>query len=171
MKVNVVRPKVEKYRIRFEKDDPGYAACMWADILIDYDAFSITAQTDCGDYSYRWPVMRDRSFREFCLSILENEEYLLDKFSEKTVFALDESKRLLADCYAPLGSPEYKRVVDATKASNASTEEEWISELEEIRVQDPWDYVVLEYPHRAFVFVRILKNVVLPEMRKDIENA
>lgn len=124
MKVQVIRPNVEKFRIRFERSDPDYFKCTWADILIDYDRYAITAQTDCGDYSYRWPITPGESFQKLCLRMLGDEEYLLEKFSDRREFRLDESKLLFED-----------------------------------------------YHTRAVTFVRILKNIVLPEMRKEQEGA
>lgn len=74
MKVQVIRPNIEKYRIRMERGDKDYTRCMWADILIDHDAYAITAQTDCGDYSYRWTATPgEESFRELCLRMLGDE--------------------------------------------------------------------------------------------------
>lgn len=98
MKVQVIRPNVEKYRIRMERGDKDYRKCMWADILIDHDAYSITAQTDCGDFSHRWPATpQTESFHALCLRMLGDEDYMLGKFSARTEFSLEESKLLFID--------------------------------------------------------------------------
>lgn len=167
MKVSIIHPNAEKFRIRFERSDPDYVKCTWADILIDHDAYAITAQTDCGDYSYRWSITPSESFRDLCLRMLRDEEYLLEKFSDRTEFSLDESKLLFAD-YHP--DPKDKSDVQAVNAFEADTEEAWISALEAIGISEPWEYIVMEYPPRAVTFVRMLKNIVLPEMRKEHEN-
>lgn len=163
MKVQVIRPNIEKYRIRMERGDKDYTRCMWADILIDYDAYAITAQTDCGDYSYRWTATPgEESFRELCLRMLGHDEYLLGKFSEKTKFSLPESKLLFSNMNK---DPEDRGLVEAVNGICASTAEEWIEELHDLDIDEPWVYIVNEYPQSAFTFVHLLKTIVLPTMR------
>ena len=154
---------IEKYIFRMEAGDEGYAGCTWADILIDYDAYAIYAQTDCGDYVHRWPMDKHESFRDFCLDMLADEEYLLEKFSKKTEFSLSESKLLFVDFYP---QPKHRATVDVVNGIEALTEAGWIKSLHEIGVDDPEEYVVREYPAQAFTFIRLLKNILLPEMYK-----
>lgn len=166
MKVQVVRPNIEKFRIRMERADADYHRCMWADILIDHDAYAITAQTDCGNYAHRWPVSDNESFRDLCLRMLDDEDYLLRKFSERTKFDLAESKLLFRDFNRH--DPEAQHLIESVNAVKANTEADWVAALEEIGgIPEPWEYIVREYPTGAKTFVSLLGNIVLPEMRKE----
>lgn len=163
MKVQVIHPHIDKYAIRLEPGDADYRKCIWADILIDHDAYAITAQTDCGDYAYRWAATpQTESFRDLCLRMLDDEDYLLEKFSDEDVFSLEESKLLFADTHS---NPEDRALTEKVNAIHVFTVEEWSEALEELGVKEPWEYTVMEYPPRAVRFVRMLKNIVLPEMR------
>lgn len=161
MKISVERPNVEKYRIRLERDDPKYHECMWADILFDHDAYVISATSDCGNFAHRWPATDRESFRDLCLRMLKDEEYLLGKFSSRDRFDLEESRMLFRDLH-----PDEPELTARVMAVRAGSDREWVEELEEIGVSEPWEYIVRDYPHGAKVFVFLLKNVVFPMMRR-----
>lgn len=164
MRIDVLHPNIEKFQIRMDRNDPYYGKCMWADILIDYDNYSILALTDCGNYSYRWPVSKFETFRELCLRMLDDEEYLLSKFSKQSEFSIEESRLLFADLHK---DDEQAYLISKINDMYACTAEEWVEALESHGVDDAWDYVVKEYPRDAVTFVYLLKNIVLPEMRKE----
>lgn len=169
MKVTVIKPNVTEYRIRTEPGDAIHTRCMWANILFNHDTYSISAQTDCGDYSYRWPVTKDESFHDLCLHALRDEEYLLAKFSSRTIFSLEETKRLFLESNDLLvpecpGDP----IVKAIREIDASTEKEWIEQVRDLHFDDtPWDYIVKEYPAQAHTFVYLLSKVILPMMKEE----
>lgn len=161
MKVNVVRPNIEKYEIRMDREDELYHACMWANILIDHDAYTISAVTDCGNYAYNWCITKEETFRHLCLRMLRDDDYLLRKFSSETVFDLRASKQLFAD----LHEDEPKRI-RRVNAVLASSEREWVDELESIGIHEPWEYIVKDFPRGAKTFVSLLKDIVLPLMKQ-----
>lgn len=162
MKIQVIRPNVEKYRIRMERGDKDYRKCMWADILIDHDAYSITAQTDCGDFSHRWPATpQTESFHALCLRMLGDEDYMLGKFSARTEFSLEESKLLFIDL-----NREDEERIQAVQRMKDCDEKEFVRQLEALGAEEAWEYIVREYPTEAVTFVRLLRKVVLPEMQK-----
>ena len=169
MNVTVIKPNVAEYRIRTEQGDAIYTRCMWANIMLNHDTYTISAQTDCGDYSYRWVATKDESFHDLCLRILGDEEYLLSKFSDRTRFSLEETKRLFFDSHdLERDDPEDSAIIAAIEANESSTEEEWVRSIRGAHLDDaPWDYIVREYPAQAYTFVRLLSSVILPMMKEE----
>lgn len=169
MNVTVIRPNVTEYRIRTEPGDAIHTRCMWANILLNHDTYTISAQTDCGDYSYRWPATKDESFRDLLLRALRDEEYLLGKFSSRTIFSPEETKQLFLE-YNDIPDMEIldDPAIQAVKAINARTEEEWVQTmLEQHLDSEPWDYIVKEYPPQAHTFVYLLQSVILPMLKEE----
>lgn len=68
---------MERYDIRINNENNW--RCAWATISISDDGF-FNAQTDCGDFSYRWGSFGD-CFKSFLLKI--NDGYLYSKISRK----------------------------------------------------------------------------------------
>ena len=169
MNVTVIRPNVTEYRIRTEPGDAIHTRCMWANIQINHDTYTISAQTDCGDYSYRWPATKGESFRDLLLRALRDEEYLLSKFSERTRFSLEETKRLFLDNQdLNRDDPDDLAIIAAIEANESSTEEEWVRSIRGAHLDDePWDYIVREYPAQAYTFVRLLSSVILPMLKEE----
>lgn len=166
MNVTVIKPNVTEYRIRTEPGDAIHTRCMWANILFNHDTYSISAQTDCGDYSYRWPKTKDESFHALLLRALRDEEYLLEKFSSRTVFSLEETKKLFFDYNDDLDMDD--PAMQAVRAIEATTEKEWIRQMKAQHLDDaPWDYIVKEYPAQAHTFVHLLSKVILPMMKEE----
>lgn len=166
MNVTVIKPNVTEYRIRTEPGDAIHTRCMWANILLNHDTYTISAQTDCGDYSYRWPKTKDESFHDLLLRVLRDEEYLLEKFSSRTVFSLEETKKLFFDYNDDLDMDD--PAMQAVKAIEATTEEEWIRQMQAQHLDEaPWDYIVREHPAQAHTFVHLLSKVILPMMKEE----
>jgi len=93
MKVNIKQPNITQYHFQFEEGDPIYTNCMWARINLDHDTFTMTATSDCGDYSYRWHVTESETFSHLMARL--GKDYLLDKISSRCVFIFEDSKRQL----------------------------------------------------------------------------
>lgn len=167
MNISVLKPNVVKFRIRTDRSDALHTRCLWADILIDFDNYSISAQTDCGDYSYRWAITKDESFLDLCLRMMKDEEYLLSKFSERSVFSLSETKQLYFECNClDRSNPDDLAIICAVEEIDAFTESGWIQQMRDLD-EAPWDYIVREYPAQAHTFVCLLQSVVLPKLKED----
>lgn len=64
-KVYESTPHLLVIEYRQEKGDPDYGSCMWATFTFDLNRYSMTIQSDCGDYSYGWaPTPKTESFVE-----------------------------------------------------------------------------------------------------------
>lgn len=165
MKISTNRPDVLRVSIRAEKGDEMYHKCMWAEITFDFGTYSIMAQSDCGDYSYRWSQSKEETFLDLCLRMLRDEEYLLGKFSERSVFDLEESKILFRDLHK--SDPEYADMIRFVDGVCAHDERDWVEQLQDNDIKEPWDYIIRDYPAQAKTFVRLLGEFALPELRKE----
>ena len=165
MKLFIVKPDIDKFEIRMERSDPLYSRCMWADITFDYDAYSISALTDCGNYAYWWPKTDRESFRNLCLRMLNDDEYLLGKFARQDRFDLEESKILFRD----MNEDDPELVARVMAEDGIDNDREWVEVLEGLDVTEPWEYIVRNYSYGARTFVSLLTDIVLPAMkaRKD----
>lgn len=76
----VKKTTMERYDIRINNENKW--RCLWAVISISDDGF-FNAQTDCGDFSYRWGAFGD-CFKSFLVEI--NGDYLYSKIATKDEF-------------------------------------------------------------------------------------
>lgn len=84
-------PRLRQFHFQQERSDPDYGTCLWATITFDLDRYSMTAESDCGNYAYCWtPTPDSESFLHLMCRIYK--DYLLGKISSRSVFNLDESK-------------------------------------------------------------------------------
>lgn len=77
----VKKSTMERYDIRIDNENKW--RCLWAVISISDDGF-FNAQTDCGDFSYRWGAFGD-CFKSFLIEI-NSSDYLYSKIATKDVF-------------------------------------------------------------------------------------
>lgn len=77
----VKKSTMERYDIRIDNENKW--RCLWAVISISDDGF-FNAQTDCGDFSYRWGGFGD-CFKTFLVEI-SNSDYLYNKIATKDEF-------------------------------------------------------------------------------------
>lgn len=77
--------------------DEEYSKCMWADFILDLDGYNMIINSDCGNYTYTgWkPTPDTESFMHLCQRL--DEGYLLEKFSDRTQFALEPTVEALKD--------------------------------------------------------------------------
>lgn len=92
MKIEQANPNTIHLKFRQEKDDENYGNCLWGDVIINCDDYTLTAKTDCGNYMHGWTPTPDEESFIHLLSRIESE-YLVGKISVKNVFDFEESKR------------------------------------------------------------------------------
>ena len=164
MKITAKTPNITQYRIVAEPEDPMYHRCQWAVINLDHDTYTMTAETDCGNYTYGWvPTPKTESFVKLMARI--DEGYLLGKIASESVFNFEESKRQLL---------EEAKSRDCTCRQIQAME--WIEdcgwELFFAKVQEilAWDYyetpMVMEYPPGAITFAKLFVEYLQPLLRK-----
>lgn len=88
MTVTVEKPEIITLLYRQEKEDPDYGSCLWARFYIDTKNYTLSIESDCGNYLYGWtPTPESESFLHL-LSRMDTE-YLLYKISDRTIIDAD----------------------------------------------------------------------------------
>jgi hypothetical protein len=84
MTVTVEKPKIITLLYRQEKSDPDYGSCLWARFYLDTQNYTMSIESDCGNYSYGWCPTPDR---ESFLHLLCRMDcgYLLGKLAARTI--------------------------------------------------------------------------------------
>lgn len=84
MKVTVEKPQIISLLYKQEKTDEDYGSCLWARFYLDCKNYTMTIESDCGNYTHGWtPTPDHESFLKLCARF--NKYYLLDKFASRTV--------------------------------------------------------------------------------------
>lgn len=92
MTIKEAQPRIRQFKYRQEKGDPDYGMCMWAHFNLDTENYTLTIESDCGDYSYGWtPTPNSESFEHLMSRV--NDSYLLEKIADRDVFDYEESKK------------------------------------------------------------------------------
>lgn len=90
-KVTEINPKIITLEFRQERGDPDYGSCLWARFYLDTENYTMTIESDCGNYGYAWaPTPTSESFLHLMARV--DADYLLDKISSETV--IDEKATL-----------------------------------------------------------------------------
>lgn len=96
MKVTIENPNIITLLCRQEKSDPDYGSCMWARFYLDTKNYTMSIESDCGNYSHGWfPTPDSESFLEL-LSRMD-QHYLLGKISSRSVIDEDETWKLVKE--------------------------------------------------------------------------
>lgn len=145
-KVTIEKPQIISLLYQQEKTDTDYGSCLWARFYLDLKNYTMSIESDCGNYTYGWaPTPKHESFLHLCARF--NKDYLLDKFSSRTV--LDHATT-------------YKRATEAVKEAleyyDVSFEEEEREELYE-KIKD----ACYSYETEQGVYIE------LSEVLKDIK--
>lgn len=86
-KVTYTKRTVESYHIVPDQADQW--RCCWAIVNVDSATGTLTANTDCGDYSYRWGYNEHEDFKHLLMRI--DDSYLLNKISDRSEFDAKET--------------------------------------------------------------------------------
>ena len=172
MKTKICKPNVINLNISFEKGDPLYRKCTWADISLDLDKWDLHAHTDVGDYHYSgWKPEENRSFLDFMISTAKDSEYILSKVSNRSEFSLEQTKELILNLYGDDMTKQQKDWVNnlgkyflcfdgsdfEAKMKASGLFDDW---------RDKWELPQHDYPTCAKTFAEILKTVVRDELIK-----
>ena len=84
MTVTVEKPKIITLLYRQEKSDPDYGSCLWARFYLDTQNYTMSIESDCGNYSHGWyPTPDSESFLHLLCRM--DYGYLRDKLAERTI--------------------------------------------------------------------------------------
>lgn len=83
-KVVVEKPQIISLLYKQEDTDKDYGSCLWARFYLDLKNYTMSIESDCGNYTYGWtPTPESESFLHLCARF--DKYYLIDKFSSRTV--------------------------------------------------------------------------------------
>ena len=84
MKVTVEKPSVITLLYQQEKTDADYGSCLWARFYIDTKNYTLSIESDCGNYVHGWlPTPDSESFIQLLARM--DQGYLLYKISNESV--------------------------------------------------------------------------------------
>lgn len=96
MTVTVEKPKIITLLYRQEKSDSDYGSCLWARFYLDTQNYTMSIESDCGNYSYGWyPTPDSEPFLHLLCRL--DSGYLLHKLAERTTIDGDATWSVLED--------------------------------------------------------------------------
>lgn len=95
MKIQEVQPTIRQFEYRQGKGDPDYGTCLWAIFNLDTKNYTLSIESDCGNFSYGWIPTPTESFVHLMSRV--DEEYLLCKIADRTDFDYEASKSRTID--------------------------------------------------------------------------
>lgn len=180
MRIEIEKPNTVMFKVYPDRTDDWYTKCLWARFTFDLANWSLTAQSDCGDYSYSWCVEKSgRTFLQL-MAIIE-KDYLLGKISSRSRFDVESTKENVSEWVREdedLSLEERDRILTEIKEiEEYSDGQQFMRELEDIEgmenFSDLWECLEYDYPASAKTFVAIFKEIVQPEIKKylkEVEN-
>lgn len=169
------KEQVEKYQFRFDNEDAitvdgqqinlsgGHAV-----FLLDTKNFTLSIESDWGEYCYRWVVDRE-PFKNLMLRV--GGTYLCQKLADRTEIDWKKTERNAIDAFFKYG-----------KCKDAEKRKEFLNEIgkvdrNEIRfydfvcsyAPDLWEGYFFEkdYPIRVKVIVEVFEQYLKNELRKE----
>ena len=176
MRVEIEKPNTIMFKIYPDENDEWYTRCLWARVTFDLANWSLSVQSDCGDYSYSWCVEAgDRTFLQ--LMAIIDKDYLLSKVSSRSRFDLESTKENVSEWIRDdedLYTEERNRILaEVEKIEEYSDGQQFLRELEDIEgmenFYDLWECIVYDYPTSAKTFAEIFKEVIQPEIKKYLK--
>jgi hypothetical protein len=94
MTVTVEKPEIITLLYRQEKTDSDYGSCLWARFYLDLKNYTMSIESDCGNYSHGWyPTPDTETFLHLLCRM--DSDYLLCKLAERTVVNGDKTWKAL----------------------------------------------------------------------------
>lgn len=129
MAVIMETPQIISLLYQQERSDLDYGSCSWARFYFDLKNYTLSIESDCGNFSYGWyPTPDTESFLKLC-SRLE-DEYLLSKISDRTIVDREKTWTLIKELVSEtieyhdledvLDDYEMSRIEDACSYRNPS---------------------------------------------------
>lgn len=177
MTVTVEKPKIITLLYRQEKSDPDYGSCLWARFYLDTQNYTMSIESDCGNYSYGWcPTPNTESFLHLLCRL--DYGYLREKLAQRTVVNGDETWKALkgmiecegedlddyiwqeleAACYHQRNADDvYASVSDALRYTPLENV---------IEVYSIYECVEMDYHANAKKIVSVFLSAIVPVLRE-----
>jgi hypothetical protein len=173
MIIEETTPNIRQFHYRQEKTDKDYGSCLWANITLDCDNYTLMVESDCGNYTYGWcPTPEYESFIHLMCRI--EKDYLLDKISSRCVLDIEQSKKetidnVLYNDYI-LSDDDIESINDI---DDFSSDETFYKECDDILrssgITDTFELMqcVKRYPAGAITFADIFCDVLQPILQTE----
>ncbi len=173
MKITVMKPNTITFKAVSEKADKYSTKCLWALVTFDLDNWIMSAQSDAGEYSYRWSKEKDRTFLE--LMAVLNKHYLLGKIAKRDFFNIEETKENICELVRKDDNLEewqrHETLEEILNISNNLSVYEFSQQTDEIDIVREYDLLetdVYDYPMSAEIFVNIFVDEIIPAIKEYI---
>lgn len=182
MTITVEKPEIITLLYRQEKTDADYGSCMWARFYFDTKNYTLSIESDCGNYSHGWmPTPEHESFLHLCARF--DAEYLLYKISEKTVANSDTTwkavKELLeeivehSDLEDELDEYDWKDIESACYQYRDQRDIydsimdtlNYTRVKEKIEFEDLWGAIEMDYPANAKNIFSVFTQCIQPFLK------
>lgn len=183
MKVTVEKPKIITLLYKQEKTDEDYGSCLWARFYLDLENYTMSIESDCGNYTHGWvPTPKTESFLQLLARM--GADYLLGKISRETVIDRDATaanfKDFIQECaegeLIELSEDELEGIHDACyhhdnvrDLVDNVLDEVISSELRKALEYDSyflWSHVTMDYPAGAKKIVEVFQNCIRPKIKE-----
>lgn len=183
MKVTVEKPRIISLLYKQEKTDKDYGSCLWARFYFDLEHYTMSIESDCGNYSYGWtPTPDHESFLHLCTRL--GTDYLLGKFSSLCVVdhnkTWEEVQEIIADILDGSCTEVYDSDIDKirracydhrTAEATARAIEQAMYDADLTSSADELTYeiceaVIEDYPRQAKKIVEIYDEHIRPVVIK-----
>lgn len=177
MKVTVEKPKIITLLYRQEKSDPDYGSCLWARFYLDTQNYTMSIESDCGNYSHGWcPTPDTESFLHLLCRM--DYGYLREKLAERTVVNGEETWKALKDMIECVGIDLEDYVWQELEAAcyhNRNADEVYDGVIEaldgtllqnEIEAYSIYQCVEMDYHANVKKIVSVFLSAIVPVLRK-----
>lgn len=180
MKVIVEQPQIISLLYRQEKTDPDYGSCLWARFYLDLKNYTMSIESDCGNYMYGWtPTPDSETFLQLLARM--NKDYLLGKISSESVVDGDATwecvEAMLQDAASWEGEDldlstwddvkaacyhrhDDREIVDALKYALETTDL-----FKKLDYDQTYGSIVHDYPPNAKKIVEVFDAYIRPQIR------
>lgn len=181
--VNVLIPKIITFEFHQEKTDKDYGSCMWARFNLDLTNYSMSIESDCGNYAYCWlPTPQTESFLKLCSRF--DRGYLLDKLSEKSVVDGERTwknlEEIIKDITEVLTEEQDEDIEEIKDACYSGYDERYVHDAIESAIRytrlenkiedyDIWESITKDYPAGAKKIVDVYMTYIVPAIKKTLE--
>lgn len=185
MNVAIEKPEIISLLYTQEKSDPDYGSCLWARFYLDLNNYTMSIESDCGNYTHGWtPTPKTESFLKLLARM--DPDYLLGKISRETVIDGDATaanfKEFIQECAEgegiELSEDEWERINDACYNHDTVRDlvdnvlDEVIStELRKSLEYDSyylWSNVAMDYPAGAKKIAEVFGSCIKPKIKEII---
>lgn len=176
MKIEKIRPNVITYWLTLDETDEEYHRCICAVYTFDCDNGHLSINSDAGIYSYCWGYSEHQDFMQLMGTL--DQEYLLDKISDRSIFNIIKSKdcvianieRYGMGCFGIKDREQMNRILKEINDIDYDADErtfcrevcDIIPDIDRGSIE-----IIKEYPHRAVTVASLFTKYLQPEIRKQ----